>query len=138
MQTIRPIPTRHHSRRSYFIFNKLFETSHVFVRVDHVRQPLEQPYEGRVIKHISDNVFLIDYKGKETTISTERLKSAYTEESERFQSQTYSRAKVSSTLPSRSSDLKGGSLATATSVQQVTSTSARSFRRKVRFHVAII
>ena len=59
MQTIRPTPTRHHSRRSYFIFNKIFETSHVFVRVDHVRQPLEQPYEGpfRVIKHISDNVF---------------------------------------------------------------------------------
>ena len=53
-------------------------------------QPLEQPHEGpyRVIKHISDNVFLIDYKGKETTISTERLKPAYTEESEKFEPQT--------------------------------------------------
>ncbi|CAD1476685.1 unnamed protein product, partial [Heterotrigona itama] len=47
--------------------------------VDHIKQPLEQPYEGpyRVIKYISDNVFLkqitkANYKGKETTISTER------------------------------------------------------------------
>ena len=36
MQTIRTTPTKHHLRRSYFIFSKLFETSHVFVRVDHV------------------------------------------------------------------------------------------------------
>ncbi|XP_043524763.1 uncharacterized protein LOC122536449 [Frieseomelitta varia] len=82
MQTIRPRPTRHHSRRSYFIF---------FVRVDHVKQPLEQPYEGpyRVLKHILDNLFLIDYKGKETTISTERLKPAYIELHEEKQHQTY-------------------------------------------------
>ena len=92
---------------------------------DHVKQPLEQPYPFRVIRHISDSVFLIDYKGKETTISTERLKPAYIEESGRFEPQTYSRAQVSSTLPSRSSDLEGGSVATATS--------APSFRRKVRF-----
>ena len=96
MQTVRPTPMKHHSRRSYFIFNKLFETPYVFIRVDHVKQPLEQPYEGpfRVIRHISDNVFLIDYKGKETTISTERLKPAYIEESGRFEPQTYSRAQI--------------------------------------------
>ncbi|KOX67287.1 hypothetical protein WN51_00013, partial [Melipona quadrifasciata] len=29
MQIIRPRPTRHHSRRLYFIFNNLFDTTHV-------------------------------------------------------------------------------------------------------------
>lgn len=72
--------TRHYSRRSHFIFNNFFETI-AFVPVNHVKQPLERLYEGpyRVLKHISDNLFLTDYKGKETTISTERLKPAYVE-----------------------------------------------------------
>ena len=75
MQTIRPRPTKHQSGRSYFIFNNIFDTTHVFVRVDHVKQSLKQSYEGpyRVLKHVSDNLFLTDYKGKETTTSTERL-----------------------------------------------------------------
>ena len=37
MQTIRSRPTRHHSRQSYFIFNNLFNTTHVFVRIDHIK-----------------------------------------------------------------------------------------------------
>ena len=75
MQTIRPRPTKHHSGRSYFVFNNIFDTTHVFVRIDHVKQSLKQSYEGpyRVLKHVSDNLFLTDYKGKETTTSTERL-----------------------------------------------------------------
>ncbi|CAD1472672.1 unnamed protein product, partial [Heterotrigona itama] len=79
--------------------------------------PLEQPYEGpfRVIKHISDNVFLIDYKGKETTISTERLKPAFIEDTENNDPRTYSRLQVPSTLPNMSSDLKGGNVATSIS-----------------------
>ncbi|CAD1470249.1 unnamed protein product, partial [Heterotrigona itama] len=107
MQTIRPTPTKRHSRRSYFIFNKIFDTSHVFARVEHLKQPLEQPYEDpfRVIKHISDNVFLIDYKGK-TTISTERLKPTYIEDTENEEPRTYSRLQVSSILPNVSSDLE--------------------------------
>ncbi|XP_043523047.1 uncharacterized protein LOC122535515 [Frieseomelitta varia] len=44
MQENRPRPTRHHSKRSYFIFDNLFKTTHVFIKVDHVRHPLEQPY----------------------------------------------------------------------------------------------
>ena len=126
MQMIRPKPTKHHCRRSYFIFNKIFDTSHVFVRIDHIKQPLEQPYEGpyRVIKHISDNVFLIDYRGKETAISTERLKPAYMEDTEPEKPRTYSR-QVSSTRPNRSRDLEGDNV--------VTPIPAQPSRRKVRF-----
>lgn len=73
MQIIHQRPTRRYSRRSYFIFNNLFETTHVFVPVDHVKQSLERLYKGpyRVLKHILDNLCLTDYKGKEITISTD-------------------------------------------------------------------
>ena len=75
------------------------------MRVDHARHLLEQ-YEApyRVLKHISDNVFLIDIRGKETTISTERLKPAYRELQEKQEPQTYAKGKISSALPSWSSD----------------------------------
>ena len=78
---------------------------------------MEQPYEGsyRVLKHISDNLFPLDYKGKETTISTERLKPAYVELHDEEQHQTYSKTPVSSIRSYGSSDLEEGNVATVTS-----------------------
>ncbi|KOX69028.1 hypothetical protein WN51_07098 [Melipona quadrifasciata] len=86
-----------------------------FVRVDHIKQPLERPYEGpyKVLKHISPNVFLINYKGKEVAISTERLKPAFMELHEEQQPRTYAEVKISSALSAESSDIKEGSVATA-------------------------
>ncbi|CAK9809177.1 Gag-Pol polyprotein [Anthophora quadrimaculata] len=125
MQQIRPKPTIHYAKKSHFVFKNLFNCSHVFVRVDAVKRPLELPYEGpyKVLKHITDTTFLIHYCGNEIVISTERLKPAYIEIEEHSQPRTY--AKKSSALPNRSSDLEGGSVATPSSSQP--------FRRKVRF-----
>ncbi|CAD1472254.1 unnamed protein product, partial [Heterotrigona itama] len=102
MQTIRPKPTKHHSRQSHFIFNKIFDTSHVFIRVDHLKKPLEQSYEG-----------------KETTVSTERLKPAFIEDTENNEPRTYARLQVPPTLHNMSSDSKGGNVATATPAPSV-------------------
>ncbi|KOX74833.1 hypothetical protein WN51_14325, partial [Melipona quadrifasciata] len=97
----------------------LFDTTHVFVRVDRVKQLLEQPYGGlyRVLKHISDNLFLIDYKGKETIFSTERLKPTHVELHEEQQHRTYGKASVSSALSYGSSDLEGSNVATVISAR---------------------
>ncbi|CAK9833209.1 Gag-Pol polyprotein [Anthophora retusa] len=60
IQEIRPKPTVHHAKKFHFVFKNLFNCTHVFVRVDAVKRPLEQPYAGpyRIIKHTPNNTFL--------------------------------------------------------------------------------
>lgn len=81
MRTIRPYPTAHYRKDKSFVYKELNSCSHVFVRIDAVRKPLESPYEGpfQVTRRISDRVFEIDFKGEPTIISTERLKPAFFE-----------------------------------------------------------
>ncbi|GBM62157.1 hypothetical protein AVEN_56787-1 [Araneus ventricosus] len=43
---LRPVPTSHHSSSTFFVHPDLHTSSHVFVRCDTVRKPLEQPYQG--------------------------------------------------------------------------------------------
>lgn len=84
MRRVRSAPSAHHSKRKVFAHKTLYTCTHVFVRVDAVKKPCEQPYEGpyEVLERISDFVFKIDVKGVPTTISTERLKPAFFEKSE--------------------------------------------------------
>ena len=58
----------------------LFTCSHVFVRVDSVRRPLQQPYKGpyKVLKR-NDRFFTLDIDGKRDQINIDRLKVAYVE-----------------------------------------------------------
>ncbi|XP_029158465.1 uncharacterized protein LOC114930794 [Nylanderia fulva] len=81
MRKIRPTPPAHHIRPRVFSYKDLFSCSHVFVRVDAVKKPLDCPHEGpyEIIERISDRVFKLKIKGEEVTISTERLKPAYQE-----------------------------------------------------------
>lgn len=70
--------TMHHSRPKVFVHPKLSDCSHVFVRIDSVKKPLQQPYEGpyEVIKR-SDKFFEVSVSGKRQTISIDRLKPAF-------------------------------------------------------------
>lgn len=79
MQQIRPKPTSHHIRNKTFVYKDLYTCTHVFLRDDTVKRPLEHPYSGphRLIKRISDRVFSIDVNGQVTNVSTDRLKPAY-------------------------------------------------------------
>lgn len=81
MRKVRAAPTAHHYRRRPFAHATLYTCTHVFVRVDAVRRPLERPYEGpyEVLERKSDRVFLINIRGSPTTVSTERLKPAFFE-----------------------------------------------------------
>lgn len=76
---LRPTPTAHHIKSRVFILKDLYTSSHVFVRCDHVKAPLEAPYTGpfKVIERISDRLFKIDVNGIQQNISVSRLKPAY-------------------------------------------------------------
>lgn len=66
-----------------FVPAGLSTCSHVFVRIDATRRPLERHYEGpfRVLQR-KDRVFIVERHGKRETISIDRLKVAFIEPSE--------------------------------------------------------
>lgn len=79
MRALRPTPTAHHSRSRMFILKGLDTCSHVFVRSDHVKAPLEPPYSGpfKVEERTSDRVFKVNINGEIKSISIDRLKPAF-------------------------------------------------------------
>lgn len=80
---IRPTPTTCHEKTSVFIHPKLKDCSHVFVRHDAVRKPLQNPYDGpfKVLRH-GDKTFDLEINGRKSTISVDRLKPAFMENCE--------------------------------------------------------
>lgn len=78
MRNLRPIQTSHHSTTAVFISKPLLTASHVFVRKDSVRKPLEQPYQGpfKVISR-NDKFFKLEMNGTTNNVSIDRLKAAF-------------------------------------------------------------
>ena len=74
-------PPRHPQSRRTYVSDALTDCSHVFVRVDKVRRPLDQPYNGpyRVIQR-STKHYTIDCDGRPNVISLDRLKAAHMEQ----------------------------------------------------------
>lgn len=72
-----PEGTRH-SKERVFMNPRLNDCSHVFVRIDAVKRPLQQPYEGpyEVVKR-SDKYFEILVFGKKQVVSVDRVKPAF-------------------------------------------------------------
>ena len=78
MQQLRSPPVKVKRCKQSYISNDLTSCSHVFVRHDAVKKPLQQPYDGpfQVLKR-SNKHFTLQIKGKESVISVDRLKPAY-------------------------------------------------------------
>jgi len=78
MKIITPVPTKRNERKKPFVSADLKVTSHVFIRHDAIKKPLQMPYDGpfKVLSR-SDKYFNIDINGKTTNISIDRLKPAY-------------------------------------------------------------
>ncbi|XP_055928532.1 uncharacterized protein LOC129959669 [Argiope bruennichi] len=76
--TMRPVPTSCHGQRTIFVHPHLNECSHVFVRHDGVRKPLQAPYDGpyKVLVR-RQKTFDLEIKGTSHTISIDRLKPAF-------------------------------------------------------------
>ncbi|CAI2734883.1 unnamed protein product [Schistosoma spindalis] len=79
MQRIKAIPPREHNNRIQ-LDKHLEACKFVFVRVDAVKKPLKQPYEGpyKVIKRTNKH-FIINKNGRNETISIDRIKPAFYE-----------------------------------------------------------
>ncbi|GFV97436.1 ribosomal biogenesis protein LAS1L [Trichonephila clavipes] len=78
MQSLHPKPPKHHGKRPDFIHPGLLEATHVFLRRDMLRRPLQQPYDGpfKVLQR-KDKVFFLDINGKRVSVSIDRCKPAF-------------------------------------------------------------
>ncbi|KZC05517.1 hypothetical protein WN55_07092 [Dufourea novaeangliae] len=79
MRSLRPVPTLRHGEKSVFIYKDLATTQHVFLRRDTVKKPLQASYCGPypVIQR-NQKTFVIRINGRDTNVSVDRLKPAYT------------------------------------------------------------
>ena len=78
MQTVQATSPRCCFHSHAHVSGTLMGSSHVFVRHDAVRKPLQQPYDGL---HRSQNFFTLDQNGKQTTVSIDHLKPAHLDHS---------------------------------------------------------
>nr|VZI14837.1 unnamed protein product [Spirometra erinaceieuropaei] len=80
MRSLSPVPPRAPMSESY-VEKDVDKCTHVFVRCDRVRQPLESPYEGpfRVLAR-NTKTFQILRNDKEDVVSVDRVKAAVAEE----------------------------------------------------------
>ena len=80
MRNLKAPPVRPQPQRNVHVSRYLAECTHVFVRHDGIRKPLQPTYDGpyRVIER-AEKFFTIDYNGRNDTVSLDRLKPAYLE-----------------------------------------------------------
>ncbi|UYV66054.1 hypothetical protein LAZ67_3006298, partial [Cordylochernes scorpioides] len=78
MELLKPFNEKHHSKTKVFVHKDLKTCSHVFIRTDRVKKPLEPPYEGPFpVLERTDKYFTLKVKGKNVTTSIDRLRPAY-------------------------------------------------------------
>ncbi len=78
MRSLHAAPTRQPTHNVTDTSSSLAGSSHVFVRHDAVKKPLQQPYDGpyKVLKR-NTKFFTIDRNGRSDTVSIDRLKPAH-------------------------------------------------------------
>jgi hypothetical protein len=79
MRELRPTPAAPHIKSCIFILKNLYTCSHVFLRTDAVKSPLQPPYTGpyEFVKKLKYFLLVFKVERKEFTIQTEWLKPAY-------------------------------------------------------------
>ena len=81
MQQLWPPPVSVKHIKQSFIQNNLSTCTHVFIRHDAVKKPLQQLYDGpfKVLER-SDKHFTLQVKGKDSIVSIDQLKPAFLDE----------------------------------------------------------
>ncbi len=69
-------------QKNFSVHKELSTCTHVFVRCDAVRKPLQPPYDGpfKVIDR-KEKYFILDFGGRKNTVAIDRLKPAYLDDS---------------------------------------------------------
>lgn len=78
MSNLSPEPASCHSSKTFYLPKDIFSSDYVFLRRGPVKKALESPYSGpyKVLERGS-KAFKIDMKGKESTVTIDRLKPAH-------------------------------------------------------------
>ena len=99
MQQLRVPPVRPSQCQTH-IPDSLHTCTHVFVRHDAIRKPLQQPYDGpyKVLSR-SDKHFTLDIQGTRKTVSLDCLKPTYLESTTTSQDTAMQPSPVTSTTP---------------------------------------
>ena len=78
IDSFKPVRLRHPDVRKSYIDPALLTCSHVFVRYDGVKTPLQRPYDGPyLVIERGNKHFSLDIRGRLDTVSIDRLKPAY-------------------------------------------------------------
>lgn len=78
LANLTPKPASWHRNGPFYIPHDLKDATHVFLRQDHVRRPLEPPYSGpHKILDRNPKYYKIDVAGKTVKATVDRLKPAY-------------------------------------------------------------
>lgn len=134
MAELRPVPVTRHGQTNIFVFKDLSTSSHVFLRADHIKPPLEPPYSGPypVISR-SDKTLTLLIGNKEVVVSVNRVKPAYTD----FHTDSPINSPVSITTPPTIPTFSNGSKDTTVSQKKNTTSSSPSYTtrsgRRVHF-----
>jgi len=77
-EDLRPSSVERHGDKKVFVFKDLAMASHVFIRNDGIKQPMEQPYSGPYrVMCCSDKWFTVRVSGRHKTVSVDQLKPAF-------------------------------------------------------------
>ena len=78
MSQLQPTQVREQPQRATYLPSALTTCTHVFVRRDAVKKPLQPPYDGpyRVLDR-QDKYYTLDMRGRKDTVSIDRLKPAH-------------------------------------------------------------
>ena len=80
MAQLRPSPVITHGQRAFHVPCDLQSATHIFVRHDAHRSPLQRPYDGPFhVLHRSAKFFKVDLGSRTDNISIDRLKAAFIE-----------------------------------------------------------
>eukprot|EP00102_Acyrthosiphon_pisum_P026422 XP_016663632.1 PREDICTED: uncharacterized protein LOC107884967 [Acyrthosiphon pisum] len=78
MQSLQPTPGTNHGSQTVYIPSQLSSSSHVFVRVDAKRPPLQPRYDGPyAVLNRREKAFQIQMHSRQPWISVDRLKPAF-------------------------------------------------------------
>jgi len=78
-EELRPVPAARHASPAVFVHKDLADSTHIFLRQDAVLRPLDPPYSGphRILARTTKTL-RIAINGRPVTVSTDRVKPAYT------------------------------------------------------------
>jgi hypothetical protein len=77
-EQLRSVPATRHASPAVFVHKDLADSTHVFLRQNAVRRPLDPPYSGpyKVLAR-TNKTMRITINGRPVTVSTDRVKPAY-------------------------------------------------------------